>query len=163
MRNSRTARAHLMLDYDHREPRPVDWVLGGAMLVRRRAAEDVGGADERFFLYFEDVDWCFRMGKRGWRVWYVPEAAMEHHHRRESARDFRGLRRHLMSSLRFYEKWSLLLYVAKQSQARALGLAAVAVDILAVNLAFLLAFVSRGQLAFTLTSRCSRSHTTGSS
>jgi N-acetylglucosaminyl-diphospho-decaprenol L-rhamnosyltransferase len=151
MRNSRTSRAHLMLDYDHREPRPVDWVLGGAMLVRRRAVEDVGGADERFFLYFEDVDWCFRMGKRGWRVWYVPGAAMEHHHRRESARDFRGLRRHLMSSLRFYEKWSLLLYVAKQSQAQALGLATVLADVLAVNAAFLVAFLLRSQLGFALT------------
>ncbi|HVP38885.1 MAG TPA: glycosyltransferase [Candidatus Saccharimonadales bacterium] len=151
VRNSRTVREHLMLDFDHAAPRAVDWVLGGAMLVRRRAVADVGGADERFFLYFEDVDWCYRMGKRGWKVWYVPSAQLEHRHRRESARDFRGLLRHLASSLRFWEKWSLVLYVAKRTQARARGLAAVVADVAAINLAFYLAFLSRAWLAFVLT------------
>lgn len=151
MKNNRTVREHLMLDYDHRDPRVVDWVLGGAMLVRRRAADDVGGMDERFFLYFEDVDWCFRMAKRGWKVWYAPVATVEHHHRRESARDLKGLARHIMSSLRFWEKWSLVLYVAKQARQGLRGAATVLVDLLAVNLAFMLAFLLRGQLAFTLT------------
>ncbi|MBI5837408.1 MAG: glycosyltransferase [Candidatus Eisenbacteria bacterium] len=151
MQDSPVTRAHLMLDFDHLEPRAVDWVLGGAMLVRRRAVEDVGGADERFFLYFEDVDWCYRMGKRGWKVWYVPAAEIEHRHRRESTRDLAGLRRHIVSSLRFYEKWSLLLYVAKRSQGRAGPVATVAADVAAINLAFYLAFLSRGSLGATLT------------
>lgn len=151
MKNNREVREHLMLDYDHLVARVVDWVLGGAMLVRRRAAEDVGGMDERFFLYFEDVDWCYRMAKRGWKVWYAPAATVEHDHRRESARDLKGLSRHIMSSLRFWEKWSLVLYIAKQAREGLRGAATVLVDLLAVNLAFMLAFLLRGQLAFTLT------------
>ncbi len=143
--NSEVLRHHLMLDYDHRTPRVVDWVLGGAMLVRREAVEDVGGMDERFFLYFEDVDWCYRMHQRGWRVLYVPDAEMVHHHRRESARKPLGksFMSHLMSVVRFYEKWSLLLYVLKTQRelmGRVLRLLA---DIVGLNVGFIAAYAIR--------------------
>jgi GT2 family glycosyltransferase len=56
----------------------VDWVVGAAMLIRRRAFDDVGGWDERFFLYVEDVDFCRRLRRRGWEVAYVPEITLRH-------------------------------------------------------------------------------------
>jgi N-acetylglucosaminyl-diphospho-decaprenol L-rhamnosyltransferase len=78
-------RRALMQDWDHAEVRDVDWVLGAAMIVRRRALEEVGPLDEGYFLYCEDQDWCHRMWTRGWRVYYVPDSIMIHDHRRASA------------------------------------------------------------------------------
>ena len=59
--------------------RPVDWVTGAAMLVRRSAIRDVGPMDENFFLYYEDVEWCHRMRDRGWDVLLEPSARVIHH------------------------------------------------------------------------------------
>ncbi len=142
---ARAVRDHLMLDWDHATPRDVDWVLGAAMIVRRSAVHEVGPADERFFLYFEDVDWCYRMHQAGWRVAYVPDAVMVHHHQRDSARGLRsrGLRIHLSSTLKFYEKWSLVLYVVKKNADAVRGVGLVLADALAVVLAFFVAYAAR--------------------
>ncbi len=50
----------------------VDWVSGACMLIRSQAIKEVGPMDERFFIYWEDCDWCKRFRKSGWRVAYVP-------------------------------------------------------------------------------------------
>ncbi|MDD2646660.1 MAG: glycosyltransferase family 2 protein [Patescibacteria group bacterium] len=76
---------YLMKDWDHQENREVDWVLGGAMMLNRLAVEQIGGLDERFFLYFEDVELCRRVKKNNWQVWYVAEAPFYHYHQRLSA------------------------------------------------------------------------------
>jgi GT2 family glycosyltransferase len=72
-------RRYLLTDWDHRTPRAVDWASGAAMLVRREAATAVGGMDEAFFMFNEDVDWCRRMNGAGWTVDYVPAAEVVHH------------------------------------------------------------------------------------
>ncbi len=72
-------RRYLLLDWDHASPRSVDWVSGAAMLVRRAAVAEVGGMDEAFFMFNEDVDWCRRMNQAGWSVDYVPAAETVHH------------------------------------------------------------------------------------
>lgn len=102
---------HLMADWDHRSLSEVDWGLGAAMMVRRAAAESGALLDERFFLYFEDVDLCKRMWGRGWKVLYNPAARMVHGHRRDSARGWSlGARRHhLFSLLKFLWKHRLRL------------------------------------------------------
>lgn len=56
----------------------VDWVSGTCMLVRRRAFEAVGGFDEAYFMYVEDVDLCWRLHAHGWRVAYEPAAEVTH-------------------------------------------------------------------------------------
>lgn len=56
----------------------VDWVSGGAMMLRRAACDAVGGFDERWFMYMEDVDLCRRIRAAGWTVGYVPDAVVEH-------------------------------------------------------------------------------------
>lgn len=56
----------------------VDWVMGAAMLVERRAFDAVGGFDERYFLYWEDADLCRRLRDAGWTTRYVPPAIVRH-------------------------------------------------------------------------------------
>ena len=56
----------------------VDYVPGSAVLVRREALEQVGGFDSRYFMYYEDNDWCFRAGRRGFAVVHVPRARLWH-------------------------------------------------------------------------------------
>lgn len=74
----------LMKDFNHREAKEVDWVLGSAMLVSSAAASKIGPMDKRFFMYFEDVDWCRRFWESGFKVVYFPEAKMYHYHLRAS-------------------------------------------------------------------------------
>lgn len=57
----------------------VDWVSGAFMGVRKSAIDKVGPMDERFFLYWEDADWCKRMSLAGWRVVYYPGASIVHY------------------------------------------------------------------------------------
>jgi N-acetylglucosaminyl-diphospho-decaprenol L-rhamnosyltransferase len=59
-------------------PQIADYVAGVCLLVRREAFEDVGGLDEGYFMYAEDVDWCYAMREGGWQVWYQPTATVIH-------------------------------------------------------------------------------------
>jgi len=95
-------------------PFDVDWALGAAMMIRRDAFEDVGPFDEKYFLYFEDVDWCLRAWCGGWRCSYVPTATCIHEYARASATGgFLGMvsnrltRRHIRSAVRFFRLYSL--------------------------------------------------------
>ncbi len=56
----------------------VGWASGAALLISRRAYETVGGLDAGFFMYMEEVDWCLRATRMGWRVRYVPQATFTH-------------------------------------------------------------------------------------
>ncbi len=59
-------------------PAKVDWVSGACMVVRRRTLEEISPLDERFFLYFEDVDLCRRAREGGWPVFYLPDVEVLH-------------------------------------------------------------------------------------
>ncbi len=73
------SRKYLLSDWDHTSSRSVDWVSGAAMYVRREAIARVGGMDEAYFMFNEDVDWCRQMKAAGWSVDYVPAAQVTHH------------------------------------------------------------------------------------
>lgn len=64
--------------WDHSTEREVDWVSGACLMHRREAAEKIGGLDEKFFMYCEDVDFCYRARKAGWQVWYLPQVVVQH-------------------------------------------------------------------------------------
>jgi N-acetylglucosaminyl-diphospho-decaprenol L-rhamnosyltransferase len=72
------SRRYRMDDWDHDAPASVDWVAGTEMLVRRQAWDQVGGFDEAYFMYMEDVDLCWRLHRAGWRVGYEPAARVTH-------------------------------------------------------------------------------------
>ena len=60
-------------------PFEIDHPLGALMCVRREAIDQVGGFDEGFFMYAEEVDWCVRFKRAGWEVWHCPDALGVHH------------------------------------------------------------------------------------
>lgn len=68
----------LMEDFDHLESRRVDHVIGAFYLVRRELFENLGGFDERFFVYLEDLDLSLRVREAGWQVHYLAEAIAFH-------------------------------------------------------------------------------------
>ncbi len=64
--------------WSHDRARLVDWAVGAALLMRREAILDVGGFDERYFMYTEDLEWCWRARERGWGIWFEPAAVVRH-------------------------------------------------------------------------------------
>jgi len=144
---TRAVREHLMAEWDHEDTRPVDWVIGAALYVRRRAIRDVGLMDERYFLYFEDVDWCQRMWRHGYEVVYCAEARMVHEYARASAGlTPRSVRAHAAGLLRFAEKWSAVLYAMTQHRHRLAQIATLLLDAAAAAAAFLLAYGIRSAM-----------------
>ncbi len=139
---SRIVHRHLMRDFDHLSSRPVDWILGGCMLVSNDALARTGPMDERFFLYFEDVDWCFRMWQAGCEVQYTPEARFQHRHRRASTAGafHRSFWLHLGSLISFYEKWGLLVWLVKRWRDPLLVMLFWLLDMIAVGTGFALAY-----------------------
>jgi GT2 family glycosyltransferase len=88
------------------EPVEADWMLGGFLLLRRAMLDELGGLDEGFRLYGEDIDLCYRAAKAGWERWYVPAAVVEHEHKAETDRRILTRRTlwHWRGILRFVRK-----------------------------------------------------------
>jgi N-acetylglucosaminyl-diphospho-decaprenol L-rhamnosyltransferase len=87
-----------------RKAKEVAWVSAACCLARREALESVGGFDEGFFLYFEDIDLCARMAERGWRTLFVPLAKV-FHQGGTATREFSPSRfEYRRSQLRFYDR-----------------------------------------------------------
>ena len=63
---------------DHNQIQEVDWVNGACMMVRHEVIEQIGGLDEGYFIYAEEIDWCYRMREAGWHVCFVPKAEIIH-------------------------------------------------------------------------------------
>jgi GT2 family glycosyltransferase len=146
--DSRTVHLHLMDDFDHQTSRPVDWILGGCMLARRSAMERTGPMDERFFLYFEDVDWCYRMWQAGFEVQYTPDARFMHHHRRDSAagKFSKSFWFHLGSLISFYEKWGMFVWLMKKWRDPLLVFLLWTLDMAGLTAAFGIAYGLRGAM-----------------
>lgn len=99
---NRFTRRYRELDADPRQPRDVDWVSGAAVWLRREALDAVGGWDERYFMYVEDVDLCWRIHQAGWRIAYEPGGTVVHVHGASTDRHpYRMIVAHHRSLLRF--------------------------------------------------------------
>ena len=71
-------RDHYLLDEDVDEPVEADWLLGAFLLMRRTMLDELGGWDEGYRHYVEDIDLCYRAMRAGWERWYVPRARVTH-------------------------------------------------------------------------------------
>jgi N-acetylglucosaminyl-diphospho-decaprenol L-rhamnosyltransferase len=101
--DNRYSRRYLMTEWDHATARDVDWISGSCFLARRDAFDAVGGFDEVFFMYLEDVDLCRRIGQAGWRVRYEPDAGVVHVGGVSTAQTpYRMLAAHHRSLLRYW-------------------------------------------------------------
>ena len=69
-----------MTYWDYDEIREVDWISGSCMMIRTQALNQIGYLDETFFMYKEEVDWCYRAKKKGWKIVFTPEAKIIHYH-----------------------------------------------------------------------------------
>jgi N-acetylglucosaminyl-diphospho-decaprenol L-rhamnosyltransferase len=99
--NPFTAR-YRQLGADPSQPRPVDWVSGAAIWLRRGALDAVGGWDERYFMYMEDIDLCWRLRRSGFEVAYEPAGAVTHvQGASTSQHPYRMLVQHHRSAWRF--------------------------------------------------------------
>lgn len=107
----------LMADSDANQIQTPDWLMGSAIMVNKRAIEKVGGMDEKFFMYFEDVDWARRFWHNDYKVVYYPEAAVYHYHQRESKSRLglfdalfnKKTRWHIRSAVKFFWKYRNLV------------------------------------------------------
>jgi hypothetical protein len=89
----------------HAAQRDVDWVSGACLLTRRDLLERIGGFDEEFFLYSEDVDLCARLRAEGCRVVFTPDVEITHHRGRSASKDrHRAFIESHRSRLHFYRK-----------------------------------------------------------
>ena len=99
-------RRHYLTDERPTSPVEADWVLGAFMFLRRELLAELGGMDEGYRLYGDDIDLAYRAQKAGWECWYVPEAVVIHHH--QAVTDHRFLTRrtlwHWRSIARFVRK-----------------------------------------------------------
>ncbi|OGN05564.1 MAG: hypothetical protein A2831_03400 [Candidatus Yanofskybacteria bacterium RIFCSPHIGHO2_01_FULL_44_17] len=103
----------LMADVDPTKIQTPDWLMGSAIMLSRNAIRRIGGMDERFFMYFEDVDWARRFWHNDYKVVYYPEAVMYHYHQRESNSGLgildtifnKKTRWHISSAIKFFWKY----------------------------------------------------------
>ena len=99
------SKRYLRTGADRGAIRRADWVSGAALVHRRALASDLGGVDEQFFMYCEDVDFCYRASKRGSETWYVPLVTLRHEIGASAARVKRAMIRARHDSLwRYYRK-----------------------------------------------------------
>ena len=109
----------LMEDFDHLSSRRVDHVIGAFYLIRREVWERLGGLDERFFVYLEDLDLSLRAAALGWGAYYLADASAFH--------EGGGTSRQIMGRRLFYALRSRILYAAKHfSRAGAIAAAGAA-------------------------------------
>jgi GT2 family glycosyltransferase len=88
-------------------PFAVDFVLGAALMVKGEAIRQVGGLDDDFYMYCEEMDWCLRLAEAGWQIYAVPTAHVVHHEA-QSSRQVRwaSVEQLWRSRLRFYRKYA---------------------------------------------------------
>lgn len=82
----------------------VDALCGAFLLVRREVYEQAGGFDEDFFLYGEDIDWCYRIKRAGWKVFYYPKTEVIHYKGESALRSTIDTRRAFFNAMRLFVK-----------------------------------------------------------
>lgn len=103
-KNNKFSKNYLMSDWPHNEACEVDWVSACYLIMRRETIEKVGLFDERFFMFCEDVDWCYCAKLKGHKVYYCPEAEIIHLSGNSQKQDLRKIIWHHQSMYKFYKK-----------------------------------------------------------
>lgn len=97
---------YLMKDFNHNLSNEVEWVMGACMLMRRDFFFDIGMFSKEYFMYFEDVDLCYKVRRAGKKVYYLADAKLIHLHNQESTKKISKMTMvHLNSMMKFYYKY----------------------------------------------------------
>ncbi|PIZ76390.1 hypothetical protein COY05_01240 [Candidatus Peregrinibacteria bacterium CG_4_10_14_0_2_um_filter_38_24] len=102
---------YIMFDFDHSKEQEVDLITGAFMVMPKKVFDEIGGFDERYFLFMEDFDLCRKTRKAGYKVVYYPSAVAMHYHKRLSDGSFFKLLfnkiswYHLASAIKYFLKW----------------------------------------------------------
>jgi len=91
-------------DWNTAQVQEVDWVSGACLLARRQAIDQIGMLDENIFMYFEDNDWCLRMRRCGWKIYYNPHVSVLHIGGQSLAQNPAARRAYYRSLAYFYAK-----------------------------------------------------------
>jgi GT2 family glycosyltransferase len=76
---SRVLRHYYAADLPDTATADVEWLVGACLMTRRAVVDQVGGLDEAYFMYSEELDWCRRIKAAGWRIVYLPAAKVVHY------------------------------------------------------------------------------------
>ncbi len=101
---------YLMKDFNHKSKRSVDWMIGACLMLKRDVLKEIGFLDERYFLYFEDIDLARKIKKVGKKIYYLPQAKVIHFHQRLSAHKrfcSKVVLTHILSGIKYFLKWGI--------------------------------------------------------
>lgn len=97
--------ANFMSYWGHDTVREVDVIKGCCMVVRREVLDQVGLMDERFFIYYEETDWCYRTKQQGWKIYFTPDAEIVHYGEQTTSRQSARMTLiHRQSQLKYFQK-----------------------------------------------------------
>lgn len=145
--NNPATRAYLMADFKYDKTQEVDQPMGACMLVRKVILDEVGLFDENSFMFFDEVDLCFRIKKAGWKIFFTPDAEIIHHGGTSIKKwGFHNLSRHWTCSRNYFFKknygdtYVILLSVIDLAR----------IIIIALILVALIRLIIKGLLMFSL-------------
>jgi GT2 family glycosyltransferase len=113
VKKSKTLSYHTMQDWDHSEIREVDYIIGACQFFRREVIEKIGLYDDKIFYGPEDIDFCLRIWKAGWKVYYYPLTQIIHHEQRITKKNLLSVisYRHLSGICYLYRKYNFRIKV----------------------------------------------------
>jgi GT2 family glycosyltransferase len=108
IKNSKTLRYHTMQDWDHKEIKEVDYLIGACQFIRAEVIKKIGMYDDKIFYGPEDIDFCLRVWKTGFKVIYYPHTQIVHHEQRITKKNiFSSISlKHFMGILYIYRKYN---------------------------------------------------------
>lgn len=111
--DSKTLRYHTMRDWDHNEIKKVDYLIGACQFFRRDVINKIGLYDDKIFYGPEDIDFCLRIWKAGWKVYYYPYTYIIHHEQRITKKNIisKISFKHLIGIFYIYKKYNFRLKV----------------------------------------------------
>ena len=108
IKNSKTLRYHTMQDWDHKGVKEVDYLIGACQFIRGEVIKKIGMYDDKIFYGPEDIDFCLRIWKAGWKVIYNPHTQIVHHEQRITKKNiFSSISlKHFIGILYIYRKYN---------------------------------------------------------
>ncbi len=113
VKNSKTLKYHTMQDWDHNSIREVDYLIGACQFFRRELVDKIGMYDDKIFYGPEDIDFCLRTWKAGWKVYYYPFTSIIHHEQRITKKNLFSIisLKHFAGIFYIYKKYKFRLRI----------------------------------------------------